>query len=87
MAPGGVEAGDQCGERHLRRRGFHWVADSDIVIAASDAQFFDPHVSIGQVVAIEAIGLIRQMPAEAVMRMAFVGKYERMTPSAHTSWG
>jgi enoyl-CoA hydratase len=59
--------------------GFHWVADSDIVIAASDAQFFDPHVSIGQVVAIEAIGLIRRMPAEAVMRMAFVGKYERMT--------
>ena len=30
---------------------FHWVADADIVIAASDAQFFDPHVSVGQVVA------------------------------------
>jgi enoyl-CoA hydratase/carnithine racemase len=59
--------------------GFHWVADADIVIAASDAQFFDPHVSVGQVVAIEAIGLIRKMPAEAVMRMAFVGKYERMS--------
>jgi enoyl-CoA hydratase len=58
--------------------GFHWVADADIVIAASDAQFFDPHVSIGQVVAVEAIGLIRKMPVEAVMRMAFVGKYERM---------
>jgi enoyl-CoA hydratase/carnithine racemase len=59
--------------------GFHWVADADIVIAASDAEFFDPHVSIGQVVAIEAIGLIRKMPVEAVMRMAFVGRYERMT--------
>jgi enoyl-CoA hydratase len=58
--------------------GFHWVADADIVIAASDAQFFDPHVSVGQVVALEAIGLIRKMPAEAVMRMAFMGKYERM---------
>lgn len=58
--------------------GFHWVADADIVIAASDAQFFDPHVSVGQVVSIEAIGLIRKMPAEAVMRMAFMGKYERM---------
>jgi enoyl-CoA hydratase/carnithine racemase len=58
--------------------GFHWVADADIVIAASDAQFFDPHVSVGQVVSIEAIGLIRKMPAEAVMRMALVGKYERM---------
>ena len=58
--------------------GFHWVADADIVIAASDAQFFDPHVSIGQVVSIEAIGLIRKIPAEAVMRMAFTGRYERM---------
>jgi enoyl-CoA hydratase/carnithine racemase len=57
---------------------FHWVADADIVIAASDAQFFDPHVSVGQVVAIEAIGLMRKMPVEAVMRMAFVGRYERM---------
>jgi len=58
---------------------FHWVADAVIVIAASDAQFFDPHVSVGQVVSLEAIGLIRKMPAEAVMRMAFVGRYERMS--------
>ncbi len=61
--------------------GFHWIADADIVIAASDAQFFDPHVSIGQVVSLEAIGLIRKIPAEAVMRMAFVGRYERMSAS------
>jgi enoyl-CoA hydratase len=58
---------------------FHWIADSDIVIAASDAQFFDPHVSIGQVVSIEAIGLMKRMPVEAVMRMAFVGRHERMS--------
>jgi len=58
--------------------GFHWIADADIVIAASDAQFFDPHVSVGQVVAIEAIGLMKKMPVEAVMRMAFMGRYERI---------
>jgi enoyl-CoA hydratase len=58
--------------------GFHWIADADVVIAASDAQFFDPHVSIGQVVSLEAIGLIRKMPVEAVMRMAFVGRHERL---------
>ncbi len=58
--------------------GFHWIADADIVIAASDATFFDPHVSIGQVTAIEAIGLVRKMPVEAVMRMALVGRYERI---------
>jgi enoyl-CoA hydratase len=59
--------------------GFHWVADADIVIAASNAQFFDPHVSVGQVVAIEAIGLLRKMPFEAVMRMALTGRFERMS--------
>ena len=59
--------------------GLHFVADADIVIAASDAQFFDPHTSIGQVVSIEAIGLMKKMPVEAVMRMAFVGRYERLS--------
>jgi enoyl-CoA hydratase len=58
---------------------FHWIADADIVIAASDAQFFDPHVSVGQVVSIEAIALVRKMPFEAVMRMAMVGRHERMS--------
>jgi enoyl-CoA hydratase len=61
--------------------GFHWVADADVVICASDAEFFDPHVSIGQAVSIEAIGLMRKMPVEAVMRMAFVGRHERMPAS------
>ncbi|MEI2706917.1 MAG: enoyl-CoA hydratase/isomerase family protein [Ilumatobacteraceae bacterium] len=59
--------------------GFHWVADADIVIAASDAQFMDPHVSVGQVAAFELIALLRKMPVEAVMRMALVGRHERMT--------
>jgi enoyl-CoA hydratase len=61
--------------------GFHFVADADIVIAASDATFFDPHVSVGQVVAFELIGLARKMPFEAVMRMALVGAHERMPAS------
>ena len=59
--------------------GLHFVADADIVIAASDAAFTDPHVSVGQVSAIETIGLMRKMPAEAVLRMALVGRYERMS--------
>jgi enoyl-CoA hydratase len=59
--------------------GFHWVADADIVIASTEAQFVEPHVSVGQVVALEAIGLLRKMPFEAVMRMALVGRHERMS--------
>lgn len=58
--------------------GLHFVADADIVLAASDATFFDPHVSVGQVTAIEMIGLAKKMPFEAVMRMALVGVHERM---------
>ena len=59
--------------------GLHFVADADIVIAASDATFLDPHVSVGQVTAYEAIALARKMPFESMMRMALVGRHERMT--------
>lgn len=58
--------------------GLHFVADADIVIAASNASFLDPHVSIGQVSAYETIGLARKSPMEAVMRMALVGRHERI---------
>jgi enoyl-CoA hydratase/carnithine racemase len=59
--------------------GLHFVADADIVIASSDATFLDPHVSIGQVTAFEAIALLRKVPFEAVMRMALVGRHERLS--------
>ena len=59
--------------------GLHFVADADIVLAASDATFVDPHVSVGQVVASEGIALVRKSPMEAILRMALVGRYERMT--------
>ena len=55
------------------------MADADIVIAASNATFLDPHVSVGQVTAYEAIGLIDKMPVEPVMRMALTGRYERIS--------
>jgi enoyl-CoA hydratase/carnithine racemase len=59
--------------------GLHFVADADIVVASSSATFLDPHVSVGQVTAYEAIGLVHQMAVEPVMRMALTGRYERMT--------
>ena len=58
--------------------GLHFVADADIVIAASDATFVDPHVSLGQVVAYEGIALARKSPMESVLRMALVGRHERI---------
>jgi enoyl-CoA hydratase/carnithine racemase len=59
--------------------GLHFVADADIVLASSNATFLDPHVSLGQVTAYEAIGLTRKIPFEAVMRMALVGRHERIS--------
>jgi enoyl-CoA hydratase/carnithine racemase len=59
--------------------GLHFVADADVVIAASDATFVDPHVSVGQVVAYEGIALARKSPMEAILRLALVGRYERLT--------
>ncbi len=59
--------------------GLHFVADADIVICASDATFVDPHVSVGQVVAYEGIALARKSPMESVLRMALMGRHERIT--------
>jgi enoyl-CoA hydratase len=57
--------------------GLHFVADADVVIAASNATFVDPHVSLGQVSAYETIGLIRKSPMESIVRMALTGVHER----------
>jgi len=59
--------------------GLHFVADADVVLASSDATFLDPHVSIGQVTAYEAVALVRKSPMEAIVRMAFMGRHERIT--------
>ena len=58
--------------------GLHFVADADIVIAAEDATFLDPHVSVGQVSAFETIGLLKKAPMESVTRMALMGAHERL---------
>jgi enoyl-CoA hydratase/carnithine racemase len=59
--------------------GLHFVADADIVICSSDATFLDPHVSIGQVTAYEAIALVRKSPMEPILRMALAGRHERIS--------
>jgi enoyl-CoA hydratase len=58
--------------------GLHFVADADIVIAGANATFLDPHVSVGQVSAYETIGLARKIAFESVMRMALLGRGERI---------
>lgn len=58
--------------------GLHFVVDSDVVIASSDAAFLDPHVSVGQASAFETIGLARRAAFGPVARMALIGAHERV---------
>jgi enoyl-CoA hydratase/carnithine racemase len=58
--------------------GLHFVADGDVVIASEAASFVDSHVNVGQVTALEPIGLLRKIGAAAVLRMVVLGKAERL---------
>ncbi len=58
--------------------GLDWVTTGDIVIASERATFFDPHVSIGLVAGREMVRLARVLPRNVALRMALMGKHERM---------
>jgi enoyl-CoA hydratase/carnithine racemase len=58
--------------------GLDWVTTGDIVIASDRAEFFDPHVSIGLVSGREVVRLARALPTQIAMRMALMGRHERM---------
>lgn len=58
--------------------GMDWVTTTDIVIASEQATFFDPHVSIGLVAGRELVRVSRVLPRSIALRMALMGKHERM---------
>jgi enoyl-CoA hydratase/carnithine racemase len=59
--------------------GLDWVTTGDIVIASEKATFFDPHVSIGLVPGREVVRLARVLPRSVALRMAIMGKHERLS--------
>jgi len=61
--------------------GLHFVSDFDIVIAGESASFTDTHVNVGQVTAMEPVGLARRIPLGAVLRLVTLGKAERLSAS------
>lgn len=67
--------------------GWHLVADSDIVIASDNAQFFDTHVNIGLINGVESAGLAYRMPLGIVMRMVIEGRYFRVNARQAYQWG
>ena len=62
--------------------GLHFLADGDLILAADHATFFDTHVRVGQVFALESIGLMRRMPFGEVMRMMLLSGTERLDAQA-----
>src|SRR5262249_36632542 len=59
--------------------GLDWITTGDIAIASDQATFFDPHVSIGLVAGREMVRLARVLPRNVALRMALMGKHERMS--------
>jgi len=60
----------------------HFVADADISIASETATFLDPHVSVGQVTALEPVSLALRVPLPRLMRLAVLGRAERLDATA-----
>jgi enoyl-CoA hydratase/carnithine racemase len=58
--------------------GLDLVTTGDIAIASDDAEFFDPHVSIGLVSGREMVRVARSLPINVAMRMALLGRHERL---------
>ena len=58
---------------------FYMLGESEFVIAAESATFFDPHVTYGMTSAYEPIHLLQKMPFQEVMRMSLLGDRERLS--------
>lgn len=58
--------------------GLHFVVDSDVVVASAQAQFMDTHTTVGQVGAIENIGLARRTTLGTALLLTLAGRGYRM---------
>ena len=67
--------------------GLDLVTVADIPIASTDAEFFDPHVSIGVTPGREVARLARVLPLAVAMRMALVGRHERLSSQRALEYG
>ena len=59
--------------------GFYLLGESDIIIAAASATFFDPHVTYGMTASYEPILLTGRMAFGDLVRMTLVGVHERLS--------
>jgi enoyl-CoA hydratase/carnithine racemase len=67
--------------------GLDLVTTGDIVVASERAEFFDPHTSIGLVAGREVVRLARVLPLNVAMRMALMGRQERLSAQRAYDFG
>jgi enoyl-CoA hydratase/carnithine racemase len=58
---------------------FYLLGQADVIIAAEEATFFDPHVTYGMPSVYEPILMLHQMPFSEVLRMTLAGAHERIS--------
>ena len=57
----------------------YMLGESDIIIAAEHATFFDPHVTYGMVAGFESVHLLQKLPLGETLRVQLLGAHERMS--------
>jgi enoyl-CoA hydratase/carnithine racemase len=55
------------------------LGESDVIIAADHATFFDPHVTYGMVAGFESVHLLQKLPLGETLRLMLLGGHERMS--------
>ena len=55
------------------------LGESDVIVAAEHATFFDPHVTYGMVAGFESTHLLQKLPLGEVLRLMLLGAWERMS--------
>jgi enoyl-CoA hydratase/carnithine racemase len=58
---------------------FYMLGETEFLIAADDATFFDPHVTYGMTAAYEPTHMLTKMPFPEIMRVSLMGAHERMS--------
>ena len=59
--------------------GLNFVADGDLVLASTQAWFSDPHVSVGQVSAMEPLFLAPKLSYSVIAKLVLLGSSYRLT--------
>ncbi len=58
---------------------FYLLGETDFLIAADHATFFDPHLTYGMPAVYEPMSMMRRMPFGELMRMTLLGNHERLS--------